>query len=154
YAINLTCLGLDGLPETKGLVDILRARGDFRVATIRARTTFSLERVQGRHSIVLVCSPSYAQLEYVTKLERTSEEHAIAKETVQEKDEDRVRQSYDNVDLRLGKRTKLDGIKHKDERKNLEGERKTVKALLDDEKELRSFVVSELKEDAKKFGDE
>ena len=31
YAVNLTWLGLDGLPETKGIVEILREWGEFRV---------------------------------------------------------------------------------------------------------------------------
>src|SRR6185295_17092169 len=50
--------------------------------------------------------------------------------------------------------TKLDGIKLNDERKALESERKELKTLLGDEKELKKLVVSELAEDAKKFGDE
>src|SRR3954468_12590574 len=53
YAINLTWLGLDGLPETKGLVDILREWGEFRVNTVRRRTQFRLTRVQERHEIVM-----------------------------------------------------------------------------------------------------
>src|SRR6185503_12080426 len=36
----------------------------------------------------------------------------------------------------------------------LESERKELKTLLDDEKELKKLVISELAEDAKKFGDE
>src|SRR5260221_524601 len=35
YALNLTWLGLDGLPETKGIVEVLREWGEFRVATVR-----------------------------------------------------------------------------------------------------------------------
>src|SRR2546422_111435 len=42
YAVNLTWLGLDGLPETKGIVEVLREWGEFRVATVRRRTQFRL----------------------------------------------------------------------------------------------------------------
>src|SRR5438105_9306560 len=45
YAVNLTWLGLDGLPETKGIVDVLREWGDFRVATVRRRTQMRPHRV-------------------------------------------------------------------------------------------------------------
>ena len=31
YPVNLTWLGLDGLPQTKGIVDILSEWGEFRV---------------------------------------------------------------------------------------------------------------------------
>src|SRR5258708_40335401 len=48
YAINLTWLGLDGLPETKGIVEILREWGEFRVATVRRRTQFRLRSEERR----------------------------------------------------------------------------------------------------------
>ena len=47
-AINLTWLGLDGLPETKGIVEILREWGEFRVNTVRRRTEHRLERCEAR----------------------------------------------------------------------------------------------------------
>ena len=47
YAVNLTWLGLDGLPETKGIVEILREWGEFRVDTVRRRTQFRLDEVRG-----------------------------------------------------------------------------------------------------------
>src|SRR5690349_18422552 len=53
YALNLTWLGLDGLPETKGIVDILREWGEFRVNTVERRTRFRLDRASERHEIVL-----------------------------------------------------------------------------------------------------
>src|ERR671934_2311954 len=43
YALNLTWLGRDGLPETKGIVDALREWGEFRVAPVRRRTQYRLE---------------------------------------------------------------------------------------------------------------
>src|SRR4030095_3790811 len=46
------------------------------------------------------------------------------------------------------------GIKLNDERKALEAERKGLKEILDDEKELKKVVVNELAQDAKTFGDE
>jgi topoisomerase-4 subunit A len=51
YALNLTWLGLDGLPETKGIVEILTEWGKFRLDTVRRRTQFRLDRVQERHEI-------------------------------------------------------------------------------------------------------
>src|SRR5260221_7177779 len=53
YPVNLTWLGLDGLPETKGLVDVLREWGEFRVGTVRRRTQFRLDRCEERLHIGL-----------------------------------------------------------------------------------------------------
>jgi topoisomerase-4 subunit A len=154
YAVNLTWLGLDGLPETKGIVDILREWGDFRVKTVQRRTQFRLDRVQERHEIVMGRLLAYVKIDEIIKLIRSSEDQPEAKLNLQKKYKFTERQSQDIVDLRLGQLTKLDGIKLNDERKALESERKELKAILDDEKELKKLVISELQEDAKKFGDE
>jgi topoisomerase-4 subunit A len=154
YAINLTWLGLDGLPETKGVVDILREWGEFRVNTVRRRTQFRLTRVQDRHEIVMGRLLAYVKIDEIIKLIRSSEDQAEAKLNLQKKFKFTERQSQDIVDLRLGQLTKLDGIKLNDERKALEEDRKSLKDILGDDKELRNLVIAELKEDAKKYGDD
>src|SRR5688572_1630263 len=155
YAVNLTWLGfLDGLPETKGIVDILREWGDFRVRTVRRRTEFRLARVEERLHIVQGRLNAYAKIDAIIKLIRAADDQAEAKAELQKKFRFTERQAQDIVDLRLGQLTRLDGVKLNEEKKALEGERKTLKGLLGDEKELKKLVVDELKEDAKKFGDE
>ena len=154
YAVNLTWLGLDGLPETKGIVEILREWGEFRVNTVRRRTQFRLDRVQERIEIVLGRLLAYAKIDDIIKLIRASEDQPEAKQKLREKYKFTERQAEDIVNLRLGQLTKLDGIKLNDERKALEAERKGLKGILDDEKELKKVVVKELGEDAKKYGDE
>ncbi len=154
YAVNLTWLGLDGLPETKGIVDILREWGEWRVSTVRRRTEFRLERVEERLEIVKGRLEAYAKIDDIIKLIRASEDQAEAKEKLRSKYKFTERQAQDIVDLRLGQLTKLDGVKLNDEKKALESDRKELKGLLADEKELKKLVVRELDEDAKKYGDE
>jgi topoisomerase-4 subunit A len=154
YAVNLTWLGLDGLPETKGIVEILAEWGKWRVDTVRRRTQFRLERVQERLEVVLGRLLAYAKIDEVIKLIRASEDQSEARLNLQKRFKFSERQSEDIVNLRLGQLTKLDGVKLNDERKALEGERKDLKSLLSDEKELKKLVVDELAEDAKKYGDE
>ena len=154
YAVNLTWLGLDGLPETKGIVEILREWGEWRVSTVRRRTEFRLERVEERLEIVKGRLEAYAKIDDIIKLIRASEDQAEAKEKLRSKYKFTERQAQDIVDLRLGQLTKLDGVKLNDEKKALESDRKELKGLLADEKELKKLVVRELDEDAKKYGDE
>ncbi len=154
YAINLTWLGLDGLPETKGLVDVLREWTEFRVATVRRRTQFRLTRVEERLHIVLGRLLAFVKIDEIIKLIRASEDQAEARLNLQKRYKFSEKQSQDIVDLRLGQLTKLDGVKLNDERKALEAQRKDLKTILGDEKELRKLVVSELGEDARKYGDE
>src|SRR5438034_7806594 len=154
YALNLTWLGLDGLPETKGIVEVLREWGEWRCETVRRRTQFRLDRVQERIEIVLGRLLAYAKIDEIIKLIRASEDQPEAKEKLRAKYRFTERQAEDIVNLRLGQLTRLDGVKLNDERKGLEGERKELKALLGDDKELKKLVVSELQEDAKKYGDD
>ena len=154
YALNLTWLGLDGYPETKGIVEVLREWGEFRVATVRRRTQFRLTRVEERHEIVMGRLLAFARIDEIIKLIRASEDQQEAKQKLREKYKFSERQAEDIVNLRLGQLTKLDGVKLNDERKALESDRKTLKDLLSDEKELKKLVVAELMEDSKKYGDE
>ncbi|TAK84849.1 MAG: DNA topoisomerase IV subunit A [Betaproteobacteria bacterium] len=154
YAVNLTWLGLDGLPDTKGIVDVLREWGEWRLGIVRRRTQFRLERVEERLHIVLGRLLAFVKIDEIIKLIRSCEDQPEAKARLQQKFRFTEKQAEDIVNLRLGQLTKLDGVKLNDERKALESDRKGLKDILHDEKELKKLVVSELQEDAKKYGDE
>src|SRR5438477_7313369 len=119
YAVNLTWLGLDGLPETKGIFEVLREWGDFRVTTVRRRTQYRLDRVQDRLHLVMGRLMAYAKIDEIIKLIRSSEDQAEAKSKLQDKYRFSEKQAEDIVNLRLGQLTKLDGVKLNDERKAL-----------------------------------
>ncbi len=153
YAVNLTWLGLDGLPETKGVLDILREWGEFRVNTVRRRTQHRLERCEARLHIVLGRLLAFVRIDEIIKLIRAADDQAEAKQKMMAKWKFSERQAEDIVNIRLGQLTKLDGVKLNDERKVLEAERKDLKAILGDEKQLKKLVVRELEDDAKKYGD-
>ncbi|HSA91042.1 MAG TPA: DNA topoisomerase IV subunit A [Burkholderiales bacterium] len=154
YPVNLTWLGLDGLPETKGIVDILREWGEFRVRTVRRRTEFRLAKCEARLHIVEGRLKAFAKIDEIIKLIRASEDQAEARSNLQKRFKFSEKQAEDIVNLRLGQLTKLDGVALADEKKALEAERKGLKEILGEDKELKKLVVSELGEDAKKFGDE
>src|SRR5688572_2476867 len=105
YAVNLTWLGLDGLPETKSIVDILREWGEFRVKTVQRRTQFRLDRVQERHEIVMGRLLAYVKIDEIIKLIRASEDQAEAKANLQKKFKFTERQAQDIVDLRSEEHT-------------------------------------------------
>src|SRR3954471_13560433 len=102
YPVNLTWLGLDGLPETKGIVDILREWGEFRVNTVRRRTEFRLARANERHEIVMGRLLAFVKIDEIIKLIRASEDQAEAKENLKKKYKFTERQAQDIIDLRLG----------------------------------------------------
>ncbi|MGQ0544882.1 MAG: DNA topoisomerase IV subunit A [Betaproteobacteria bacterium] len=154
YAVNLTWLGRDGLPETKGIVEALREWGDWRLQTVRRRTQFRLARCEERLHIVLGRLMAYVKIDEIIKLIRASEDQAEARKNLQAKFRFTEKQAEDIVNLRLGQLTRLDGVKLNEERKALEAERRDLKLLLQDEKELKKLVIAELNDDARKYGDE
>jgi topoisomerase-4 subunit A len=153
YAVNMTWLGRDGLPETKGILQILAEWGEFRVETVRRRTQFRLDRVEERLHIVEGRLKAYAKIDEIIKLIRASDDQAEAKEKLKAKFKFSERQAEDIVNLRLGQLTKLDGVKLNDEKKALKADQASLKGVLGDEKELKKVVVQELADDAKKYGD-
>jgi topoisomerase-4 subunit A len=154
YAVNLTWLGLDGLPETKGLAEILREWGEWRLQTVRRRTEHRLDKCDERLHIVLGRLLAYARIDEIIKLIRAAEDQAEAKRKMMAKWTFSERQAEDIVNIRLGQLTRLDGVKLNDERKSLEAERKGLKAILGNDKQLKKLVVRELDDDAKKYGDQ
>jgi len=153
YAVNMTWLGLDGLPETKGIVEVLREWGAWRAQTVRRRTQHRLDRCEERLHIVQGRLLAYARIDEIIKLIRAAEDQADAKAKMMAKWKFTERQAEDIVNIRLGQLTKLDGVKLNDERKALETEKKGLKEILGDEKELKRLVVKELDADAKLYGD-
>jgi topoisomerase-4 subunit A len=154
YPVNFTWLGLDGLPDTKDIVTVLREWGEFRVNTVRRRTQHRLGRCEERLHIVMGRLLAFVKIDEIIKLIRSCDDQTEAKTRLREKFKFTERQAEDIVNLRLGQLTRLDGVKLNEERKALEEERKGLKEILGDEKALKKLVVEELKEDAKKFGDE
>jgi topoisomerase-4 subunit A len=153
YALNMTWLGLDGLPETKGIVEVLREWGGWRAQTVRRRTQHRLDKCEERLHIVLGRLLAYVRIDEIIKLIRAAEDQADAKAKMMAKWKFTERQAEDIANIRLGQLTKLDGVKLNDERKALETQRKGLKQILGDEKELKRLVVKELDADAKLHGD-
>jgi len=151
--INMTWIGLDGLPDQKGIVVILREWTEFRIATVKRRTEFRLQKCEDRLHIVEGRIKAYAHIDEIIKLIRASEDVASARVALMARWGFTERQAQDICDLRLGQLTRLDGIKLNDERKALQAERDEYNRMLGSDRVLRTAVIKELEQDAKKFGD-
>jgi topoisomerase-4 subunit A len=154
YPLNLTWLGLDGLPETKGIVGVLREWTEFRIATVKRRTQHRLDKVEDRLHIVEGRIKAFVKIDEIIKLIRSCDDQAEAKRKLSEKWGFSERQAEDIVNLRLGQLTRLDGVKLNEEKKGLEKEREEHRRVLGSDRVLRTLVVKELEEDAKKYGDD
>src|SRR6266404_2048113 len=97
YAVNLTWLGLDGLPETKGIVEILREWGEWRCETVRRRTQFRLTKCEERLHIVLGRLLAYVKIDEIIKLIRAVDDQTEAKAALRKKYKFTERQAEDKI---------------------------------------------------------
>src|SRR4029078_6562600 len=63
-------------------------------------------------------------------------------------------QAEDILEIRLRQLARLQGIKIQNELKELKIERKGLKELLGSDTEMKKLVAKEIKDDAKKYGDD
>lgn len=152
--VNMTWIGLDGFPDQKGILEILREWTDFRIATVRRRTEFRLKKCEDRLHIVEGRIKAFAHIDEIIKVIRASDDVPSARAALMARWKFTERQAQDICDLRLGQLTKLDGIKLNDERKNLQTERDEYQRILGADRVLRNLVIKELQDDAKKYGDD
>lgn len=151
FPINMVVIGLDGRPQRKHLRQMLEEWVSFRMSTVTRRVKFRLAQVDRRMHILQGRHIVFLNIDKVIKLIRNTDEPKPALMTAFKLSE---LQAEDILEIRLRQLARLEGIKIEQELKALKLERKTLQALLDDERQMKKRVVSEIREDAKKYGDE
>jgi topoisomerase-4 subunit A len=151
FSVNLVVLGLDGRPGRKNIREILDEWVQFRVSTVTRRTKFRLGQVERRIHILEGRNIVFLNIDKVIKVIRESDEPKP----------DLIRvfslteiQAEDILEIRLRQLARLEGIKIQNELKELRIERKSLKELLDSETEMKKLVAKEIRDDAKKYGDD
>ena len=150
FPVNMVVIGLDGRPQRKNLRLMLEEWVSFRVSTVTRRVKFRLGQVdrrihilQGRHIVFL-------NIDKVIKVIRNSDE---PKPELMAAFKLSDIQAEDILEIRLRQLARLEGIKIEQELKALKGEHKELQELLDDERLMKKLVISEIRDDAKKYGD-
>ncbi|MFA6016004.1 MAG: DNA topoisomerase IV subunit A [Gallionellaceae bacterium] len=150
-SLNLTMIGLDGRPQQKSLMQIIREWVDFRIATVRRRCQFRLGQVEDRLHILAGRMIVFLNIDEVIKLIRESDDPKAALIARFELSD---RQAEDILEIRLRQLARLEGIKIEKEIKALDKERKDLTRLLAKDSALREQVASEIDADTLTFGDD
>ena len=151
FSVNLVVLGLDGRPGRKNIREILDEWVAFRIITVTRRTNFRLTQVERRIHILEGRSIVFLNIDKVIKAIRESDE---PKPELMKRFKLTEIQAEDILEIRLRQLARLEGIKIQEELKTLKTERKELKALLGSDAEMKKLVAREIKEDAKKYGDD
>jgi topoisomerase-4 subunit A len=149
--VNLNMIGLDGRPRVKNLKEILTEWLDYRFNTVTKRLNHRLQKVNERLHILEGLLIAYLNIDEVIRIIRFEEDpkaKLMSTFALSETQADWI------LDLRLRHLQKLEEMKIKGEQEALAEERARLEELLGDDDKLKKLIGEELKEDAKKYGDE
>jgi len=151
YRVNLNMIGMDGRPSVKPLNVILGEWLKFRIATVRRRLEYRLERVLARLHILDGLLAAFLNIDEVI---------AIIRHEDDPKHELMVRYDLSDIqaeailNLRLRQLAKLEEFKIRAEQDELSAERDTLEKILGSERRLKTLVRKELEAIAEEFGDD
>jgi topoisomerase IV subunit A len=149
-AINLVCVGTDGLPGQRSLRDILLSWVEFRAATILRRSEHRLQKVLDRIHVLEGRMIVYLNVDEVIRTIRESDEPKTA---LIERFNLTDRQAEDILEMRLRQLARLEGIRIEQELAEKRQEQVALNELIDKPSALRRLMIKELEADAKQFGD-
>lgn len=151
YRINLNMIGLDGRPQVKDLLAILKEWLEYRQQTVRKRLKFSLDKILNRLHLLEGFLLVYLNIDEVIKIIR---QHDDPKTQLVKRFKLSALQADAILEIRLRQLAKLEEIKLRTEQKNLSHERDQLEKILASHTKLKQLVHDELKKDAKLYGDE
>jgi topoisomerase-4 subunit A len=151
YRVNLNLIGLDGRPQVKNLRQILEEWLRFRHATVERRLRFRLDKVERRLHLLEGLRIAYLNLDEVIRIVRTEDEPRpvlIARFGLSDEQADYI------LETKLRQLARLEEMKINAERDALEEERAALSVTLGSKARIRTLIKQELREDAKKYGDD
>ena len=149
--LNLTVVGRDGRPGQKGLRALLTEWVAYRIDTVRRRSEHRLDAVNRRLHILEGRQAILLNIDEVIRVIREAEDpkaDLMAAFGLSEI------QAEDILEIRLRQLARLEALKIEKELAELHSEREGLLNILGDGDELKRLVVSEIRADAKKYGDD
>ncbi len=151
YRVNLNVIGNDGKPGVRNLKELLAEWIDFRRATVTRRLEHRLDQVVDRLHVLEGFLIAFLNIDEVIAIIRENDE---PKPVLMKRFELTGTQAEAILELKLRHLAKLEEMKIRGERDELEEERKGLEATLESPKKLTRLIRDELLEDAEKYGDE
>ena len=151
YRVNLNLIGLDQRPRVKDLKGILAEWLEYRQQTVTRRLEFRLEKINERLHILEGLLVAYLNLDEVIRIIREEDEPKAALMKAFKLTDV---QATAILDLRLRQLAKLEEMKLRGEKDELEAERADIEKILGSKARLKTLIKKELLADAEAFGDQ
>ena len=151
YRVNINMIGVNGRPQVKGLVTILKEWLQFRKDTVKRRLQYRLDKILDRLHLLDGLLIAFLNLDEVIRIIR-KEDKPKAKLIKRFKLTD-IQADY-ILDTRLRQLARLEEMKIKDEQEELEKERKELEKILGSDARLKTLIKKELQQMADEYGDD
>jgi topoisomerase-4 subunit A len=151
YRVNLNVIGNDGRPGVRDLAGLLGEWVAFRKSTVTRRLEFRLDQVVDRLHVLEGFLVAYLNIDEVIEIIRNNDE---PKPVLMERFDLTGTQAEAILELKLRHLAKLEEMKIRGEKGELEEERKQLEATLDSPKKLKRLIRDELLADAERYGDD
>lgn len=151
YRVNLNMLGLDGRPQVKPILTVLKEWLQFRQQTVTRRLQHRLDKVLARLHILEGLLIAYLNIDEVIAIIRYEDEpkaELIKRFSLTETQAEAI------LELKLRHLAKLEEMKLKGEQDELEKEREQLELLLSSDRRLKTLIRKEILADAEKYGDD
>lgn len=151
YRVNLNMLGLDGRPQVKPILTVLKEWLQFRQQTVTRRLQHRLDKVLARLHILEGLLIAYLNIDEVIAIIRYEDEpkaELIKRFSLTETQAEAI------LELKLRHLAKLEEMKLKGEQEELEKEREQLELLLSSDRRLKTLIRKEILADAEKYGDD
>ncbi|RUO47043.1 DNA topoisomerase IV subunit A [Pseudidiomarina donghaiensis] len=151
YRVNLNMLGLDGRPQVKPILNVLKEWLVFRQDTVTRRVQYRLDKILARLHILEGLLIAYLNIDEVIAIIR-HEDHP--KPVLMERFGLTDTQAEAILELKLRHLAKLEEFKLKGEQEELEKERQQLELLLGSDRRMKTLIRKEILADAEKYGDD
>ncbi|MFC6052939.1 DNA topoisomerase IV subunit A [Acinetobacter sp. Ac_877] len=151
YRVNMNMIGADGRPQVKSIRKILLEWIEIRKQTVTRRLQYHLNKIEKRLHILGGLIIAYLNIDEVIQ---------IIREEDQPKPVLMLRFNIDEVqaeailELKLRHLAKLEEMEMRREQEELEARAAIIREQLANPESLKALIIDELKDDAKKYGDD
>ncbi len=151
YRVNMNVIGLDGKPQVKPLIPMLKEWLNYRTQVVTRRLNHRLDKILARLHILEGLLVAFLNIDEVIAIIRSEDK---PKPVLIERFKISDIQAEAILELKLRHLAKLEEVKIQSEQEELAKEKEKLELLLSSDTRLKTFIKKELKAIIKDFGDE
>jgi len=151
YRVNMNVIGLDGKPQVKPLIPMLKEWLSYRIQVVTKRLNFRLDKILARLHILEGLLIAFLNIDEVIAIIRENDK---PKPILMERFKLSDIQAEAILELKLRHLAKLEEEKIQAEQEELAAEKEKLELLLSSDARLKTYIKKELKAIIKNFGDE